>query len=527
MFILLPILIGLIAYIAKNRFSKPLLLIFQFIYLVFAFLSFLQIKNSGPQIIDMGNVPNGFAISLYVDNISAAFVLLTALIYFFLIIYAYNHDYFEPQFFFPFLSLEGLITGLFLSGDLFNLFIFLEVSTVIVSILIMYNKKEQAVYDGMIYFFVNVLGSSFFLFGIGFIYKLFGVLDIRSLSKAMEIFTLNDSVYVPFALMMVTVSLKTAISPLFSWLPKAHGTPSAPPVISAVLSGLYIKSGLYLFIRISAMYSPAVQMDTFFFYLGFATAIIGAVMSFSQTDIKLILSYSTVSQVGLIFMGLNMNSEIAFYGSVFHIFNHAIFKTALFLAAGLLTKYYKTRNIHEMNSVLKNFPLIGYSIIFSILGITGAPFFNGSISKYMIAHGTDNLFATLLLNIVNLGTILIFVKFSVILFGNNTWGKEKIKDRLSQYSVLIVSSLALLSGLFGRRVTEFLFDYPLTVDSAEYLQKGFVYVLMGLAGIALYKKVIQQNKWLFKLTQIELTFNGIITFLTGYFLLLLTILYIR
>src|SRR5699024_12776643 len=116
---------------------------------------------------------------------------------------------------------------------------------------------------------------------------------------------------IPFAMMMVTVSLKTAVIPLFSWLPKAHGTPSAPPVVSALLSGLYIKTGVYLFIRFVNMYSPVIDMKEFFFVIGLLTSIVGFVMSLGQHDIKLILAYRTVSQIGLIMIGLHMVERCA------------------------------------------------------------------------------------------------------------------------------------------------------------------------------------------------------------------------
>ncbi len=148
-----------------------------------------------------------------------------------------NEDYVEPQFYFLFLVLQGLMMGLFLTSDLFNVFVFLEVSTVVVSILIMYNKDKQTIYDGMIYFFVNVIGSSFLLFVIGMLYRTFSLLDMRAITEAMSLLNSPRAIILPMSLMMVTVSLKTAVTPLFSWLLKAHGTPSAPPVVSAVLSG--------------------------------------------------------------------------------------------------------------------------------------------------------------------------------------------------------------------------------------------------------------------------------------------------
>jgi multicomponent Na+:H+ antiporter subunit D len=121
--------------------------------------------------------------------------------------------------------------------------------------------------------------------------------------------------YLPYALILTAVCLKAALMPLFSWLPKAHGTPSAPSVVSAVLSGLYVKNGIYLFIRCQSAFQP-IDVSTFFLVAGAVTAIAGAVFAIAQSDIKLILSYHTVSQIGLIMVALNMGSETAAVGAV-------------------------------------------------------------------------------------------------------------------------------------------------------------------------------------------------------------------
>lgn len=523
-FVLAPIIIGLLAYIFPDRISRPLLIVFQLLFVLAVFGLFMEVKTSGEVLLNIGGWPDGFAITLLADEISTVLMLMTSVIYLFFLIYSYNQIYYESQFFFLYLVLQGLMMGLFLSSDLFNIFIFLEVSTVVVSILIMINKEKQAIYDGMIYFFVNVIGSSFLLFGIGFIYRIFGMLDMRVLKDMMPMLEDPSAVFIPYAFMMTTLSLKTAVIPLFSWLPKAHGTPSAPPVVSAVLSGLYIKSGVYLFIRFNDMYSPVIDMSEFFFVIGFLTAVVGFVMALGQRDIKLILAYHTVSQVGLIMMGINMGSEIAFWGGVYHILNHALFKSTLFLTAGQIYDEYGTRNVYEIRGVLKRMPWVGIATALAILGITGAPLFNGSISKYMIAHGTDNYAVTLMLNLVNLGTVMSFVKYATMLFGDSGKEGHAKTDRLSIFSSMFLGLASLLTGVFGVQVSQFLFSYELQVVTAEYIQKGIVYALMIIAGVGFYNGIIKHGGWLYRVGHIELTFNGIITAMAGYFIFLLSVL---
>lgn len=524
-FVLAPILMGVIALIFQHKIFKSLTYIFQILYTGFAFYVFMLVKEGGPIVYNFGGYVDGLALSFYADAISIFMVLMTAVFYIAFLIYTMNEEYAEPQFYFLFLVLQGLMMGLFLTSDLFNIFVFLEVSTVVVSILIMYNKDRQAIYDGMIYFFVNVIGSSFLLFGIGMLYRTFGLLDMRALTEAMGMLNSPRAIILPMSLMMVTVSLKTAVTPLFSWLPKAHGTPSAPPVVSAVLSGLYIKSGVYLFIRFTNMFSSMIDVSQFFFWIGFVTAVIGFIMALGQSDIKLILAYHTVSQVGLIMIGLNMGSEIAFWGSVYHIFSHAIFKSTLFLTAGLIYEEYKTRNVYEIRGLFKRMPWVAAATAFAILGITGAPFFNGSISKYMIAHGSSEAWVAVLLNIVNLGTVMSFVKYSTIFFGKNQLGKKAKTDNYAVIASLLMGITSLITGIFGENLTEFFFNFEVLVNPSEYLEKGITYVVMIFIGILVYQRIIKHGGIIAKIGHLELTFNGIITSMVGY--LIVVILYLN
>lgn len=116
-------------------------------------------------------------------------------------------------------------------------------------------------------------------------------------------------------------------------------------------------------------------------------------MAVGQKDLKLILAYSTVSQVGLIMMGINIGTEIAFWGSFYHIFSHTIFKSTLFLTAGLISESYGTRNIYKIRGLFKRMPLVSSATALDVLGVIGAPFFNGSISKYLISRRIKNLTA--------------------------------------------------------------------------------------------------------------------------------------
>lgn len=483
---------------------------------------FFRIRSEGTIINNMAEYPRAFSITLYADRIAIVLVWLTTLLFLGLLIYAYSGDYFDSQFGFLYLTLQSLIIALFLSTDLFNIYVLLEVSTVVVAILIMLRKDRQAVYDGMIFLFVSVISSSFWLFGVGFLYRTFGHLDLHAISEVITEVEDPRSLILPFAFIMTTISLKIALFPLSSWLPKAYGTPSAPPVIPAILSGVYETTGLYLFIRLTAMFSQVIELNTFFLVIGFVTSIVGFTLAVAQNDLRLLLAYSTISQVGLMTVGFSFGTDTAYWGSMYHMFAHSLFKTVLFLAVGVLSHHYKTRDIHRIRGVMKTLPVTGFAIIFGLLGITGAPLFNGSISKYMISYGSDSPYIQLLLNLINLGTLLYSMKFAAMLFGKNTQpdeikGQDTVHD-VPQWTTLTFGVLTLISGLFGNTLLQFLYEYDFTIYPGEYLEKSFIYLLLVLAAFALYRGWVKERDLFSKIGYIELSFNAMITALVAFFI---------
>jgi len=326
--ILLPIFIGLLFFIIPIKISKYGSVIFQIAMVILAFGVFIDVKKNGEMIHNIGGWPNYIGIALRADVLASIMVLLSTLMFLVMVLYSIHSAYVDHLLLFLMFALEGLIIGIFLSNDLFNIFVLVEVSTVIISILIMFKKDSQAIYDGILYLLTSTVSMLFFLFGLGILYKIVGVVDFHGVEKALKNSNHARSFILPYAFMITSVSLKSALMPLFSWLPKAHGTPSAPSTVSAILSGLYVKTGIYLFIRMQTMYSPQIETQELFFILGLITAVIGFFLAIAQQDIKLILAYHTVSQIGLIMMGINMESQqsqIGYINRNHSDWNHSVF----------------------------------------------------------------------------------------------------------------------------------------------------------------------------------------------------------
>ena len=516
--VLMPIMAAVVSYILPSeKAGKIFAVAVQALLTCCTFYIFFLCKE-GDIIARIGNFQGHLGITLKADSLSSVFIILTSFIFSIAALYCFNEG-FDRLFWLLLLIWEGLLFGVFLACDFFNIFILMEVITVLVSIMIMYKRDNRSMYDGIIYLMANVVAVQFYLFGIGYMYKLTGVFDMDAASQALGSLD-KASQLLPYALIMTFVGLKCALMPLFSWLPKAHGTPGVPPAISAILSGLHIKSGVYLLIRFQAVFQE-LNLQEFFLAAGIITGIAGFILAISQTDIKLILAYHTISQIGMTMIGLNIPGLYPWAGSMYHVINHAFFKSGLFLSAGVVAHAYGTRDLYKIRGVLRRSPLVGTGIIMAVLGITGAPFFNGSVSKYFIVSGANWIVNGSMI-LINLGTTISFIKYSTMLFGRHERGQGDIKaDICQQAAVLIMGVLCLAGGIFGEQAIKFLFNINVKVDAAGYLQKNVLFFISAAAGYLIFRFYVKKSKLLKRIRAIDLGFRGICVCIGIFFALIM------
>ncbi len=480
---------------------------------------FITVRVQGILYLSIGNWPFGKGVSLYVDHLSSALILLTSCLFILLFIYEWEHISGQPLFMFLLFVLQGLLFALFVSHDLFNIFVLMEVSTMLVTILIVFLKNPTAYYDGLIYLLTNILGMSFFLLGIGYIYKLYGVFDLTLLKIAVAQGGSSPSMIMAYALLMTGISFKVGVLPVFIWLPRAHVSLGAPSVVSAAISGIYINVGFLFFMKLQDIFTPLVPTAPLFFYLGLLTSVAGSLLALAQNDIKRLLAYSTVSQLGFILIGLTLPHDAAYYGSIYHIFSHSVFKVLLFLISGILAEQYGTRNILQIKGVLRRMPLLGVCTIAGILGITGAPFFNGSIGKYMISKSTNSALFEWTLYLITFLTILYLSKFAMILFGNHP---RKEISRTKNTALLILATLCIIGGLQAPVFMDILFGYSVHIDALSYSLKSILYILSVLIGFVLYRKKIQHSRILKAIREIDIPFNLVAFMLVFLFITILS-----
>lgn len=500
-----PILVATLGYFLPRRIFRAGLLAFQIAQTALAGYLLIIVRSQGTILQQVGAWPPGVGIALRADLLGTTMVFFTALMYLFLFLYSFRKQYTDNMFQFLYIVMQGVTISVFLSQDIFNLYVLIEVMTIIISVLIMWKRDKQALYDGTVYLLINLFAMSFFLLGIGLLYRTTGVLSFQALEAHAQQLTDPRSLILPLSFILTAVSLKAALMPLFSWLPHAHGTPSAPSIVSAVLSGLLIKVGVYLYIRLQGIFSAAIVFDQFFLIVGAGTAIVGIALALTQRNIKLILAYSTVSQIGLIMVGLNSGVPEAYWGSVFHILNHGLFKALLFLTAGAIAKEYGTKDLANITGAMRRIPIVSIAALLAILGIIGTPFFNGSISKYLIQSGFSGV-SEVMIYVINFGTTLVFVKYATMFFGNSGVARRSDPDPFVNAVSFTMGLVILGLGLAARPVISYLFSVEVSVAGAFYANKFLAWILTVVAAIPVYYFGVRRAGFLTVIRQARLNF---------------------
>jgi multicomponent Na+:H+ antiporter subunit D len=345
----------------------------------------------------VGRFPIG--IYMVMDGFSVILLCIVNLIGFLSVFYSisYISRYTSENYFYALfcLMIAGM-NGVVLSGDLFNIFVFLEISAISSYALVAFGVEKNELEATFKYQVLGGLASFLILFGIAFIYWKAKTLNIADIKAAFG--TNSDKYYYLFIQMLILsgFGLKAAIIPFHAWLPDAHS--SAPSPISAMLSGVLIKAvGIYVILRLFFnMFMISEGMAVMITTLGTLSMVAGVFLAIGQWDIKRLLAYHSISQMGYVVMsvGIGMimisrgsNTEIAalaIAGGIFHLINHAAFKGLLFLNAGAIEYTTGTRDLKEMGGLSKSMPVTSATSFVASLSISGIPPFNGFFSKLII-----------------------------------------------------------------------------------------------------------------------------------------------
>lgn len=403
-----------------------------------------------PIIVSLGGFPPPFCINLMVDSLSVFLAALIALIGLMISIYAtdYIRKGATQSYHMLYLLLLVGATGIVLTGDIFNLFVFFEILCISSYALVAYNRDKPGIEAGVKYLIQGTVGSGLILMGIALLYGNFGTLNMAHIAQ--KIHSINQfSIFLPLVLLITGFGVEAAIFPLNAWLPDAHS--SAPSSISAILSSVAIKMGVYAIIRIIFTLFGASSLFHFILFLGLLTLLVGEFAAFRQNNIKRMLAYSSTGQIGLIIFAFGLASLLGIKGALFQITSHALAKALLFLAVGYMIYRSGSMEINSLSGMGKKMPLVSIAFTIGVFSLIGFPPFVGFSSKFLIVKATlakHDLLLTILLGFVLLATIIegaYFLKvIQTIYFKGNVRQTDQPKQGTSLAALIPIFILMIL-----------------------------------------------------------------------------------
>jgi len=387
-YVIIPLLTAfLITLIAGKKDYWAIMLSFIAIsaLLLLSVFSFLTMKEETVTYV-MSNWSVPIGIILVQDALTSYTLIMVSIISFTSLMYSVQyirHLSMDWRYYAIFMLLVTGMNGVIVTGDLFNLFVFLEISLFSAFALVAYGGRAEEFEAAFKYTVMGSVSSVLVLLGIAILYSATSNLNMAKIAQILP--TVDSKItYWVGGLFIAGFGLKAAIMPFHTWLPDAHS--SAPAPISSMLSGVLIKAlGIYVIIRIFFNVFNAPEIFTkLFLVLGTISIIIGVFLAVGQWDMKRLLAYHSISQIGYILLGLGIATPLGILGAVFHLFNHAIFKSLLFYNAGSVEYALGTRDLRKMGNLTKVLPTTSQTSLIASLSISGIPPFNGFFSKLII-----------------------------------------------------------------------------------------------------------------------------------------------
>jgi hydrogenase-4 component B len=463
----------------------------------------------------------GIGLFLRLDAFRYIFVFITALVWFLATMYStqYLIKYKKRNRYYAFFILTYASTmGIFISDNMLNLFTFFEIMSITSYFLIIHDEDEYTRDAGRTYLTMAIAGGMILLMGLFLLFDYTGTLSINDLAD--EVANLGQVKYVVAWLMIIGFGVKAGMMPLHVWLPKAH--PAAPAPASAILSGILLKTGVFgIMLTVLVIMENDLILCKAIFILGLLNMFWGGLLAIFQRNIKRILAYSSMSQIGYILMGVGLigmlgeHNNIAIHGTLFHIFNHAIFKVLLFFSAGIIYMVLHELSINYIRGFGRHKNFLKVMFVIGFMAIIGMPGFSGFISKNLLhealieaehIYGGFGMKAAEWIFIISSSfTVAYLMKIFIAIFveeSDKYWGqfKGQIRKR-ALFPLMVLSGIVIYTGLRPGYVfavisqAEGMFSghgyVPHNMYTSEvFLNTGIIFVL----GAALYFLIVR--KWL-------------------------------
>ncbi|MEI2693264.1 MAG: proton-conducting transporter membrane subunit [Anaerolineae bacterium] len=394
--VLIPLVTGIITLLLNNRRAeRAVSLVGVSLGLIYAIYLLALVWQQGRVFTAMGNWPPPYGIVLVVDMFSAIMLLLSALMGWVVLLYTFatldqareRHNFYTLYL----LMLMG-VNGAFLAGDLFNLYVWFEVMLIASFGLMTLGGERGQIEGGLKYVVINLISSTVFLIAIGLLYGLTGTLNLADLHRVLSAYPPTAITNALAMLFLVTFGVKAAIFPLFFWLPASYHTP--PVAVTALFGGLLTKVGVYAMFRVFPLLFG--QENSFIFPLlliiAGLTMTVGVLGAIAQDNVRRILSFHIISQIGYMIMGLGLYTVAGLAGGIFYIIHHIIVKTALLMIGGGIEHLNGTGQLKQLGGQMRQRPWFALLFLLAALSLAGIPPLSGFFSKLSLLFAAASSF---------------------------------------------------------------------------------------------------------------------------------------
>jgi multicomponent Na+:H+ antiporter subunit D len=393
--ILIPFAAAIVSLIAWSelRVQRRLVVISTGGQLIAGIALLTQVWRNGVQAVQAGNWAAPFGITFVADHLSAAMVVITGVIGFTVVLYALGTlDRGRERFaFYPLYNLLLMaVAGAFLTGDIFNLYVWFEVMLITSFALLVLGNGSEQIRGGLTYVAINLVSSTIFLAAVGLLYGATGTLNLADLAVRLPALPNQGLVTTLSTLFLIVFGVKAAVFPLFFWLPASYHAP--PVAVSAVFAGLLTKVGVYALIRVFTLLfnQDVAYTHGIIVWIAALTMITGVLGAAAQTEVRRILSFHIISQIGYMVLGLGLFTRLALAGSVFYILHHIVVKTNLFLISGLIRRQGGSFELDKVGGLYRSSPLLAILFIIPAFSLAGLPPLSGFWAKlYLVRAGLE------------------------------------------------------------------------------------------------------------------------------------------
>ncbi|MFC1524859.1 monovalent cation/H+ antiporter subunit D family protein [Planctomycetota bacterium] len=446
---------------------------------ILSLLVLMQVLAHGPIHYHFGSWLPPWGIEYAIDHLNAFMLVLVSFISLLVLIYSKNSVRQElpgkiVYFYTVILLLITGLMGIVITGDMFNLYVFTEISALSAYALIAVGDKKAPV-ASFNYLVMGTIGTCFYLLGVGYLYMVTGTLNMADLAQRLPDLYQSKVVLVGLSFFLVGLALKMGLFPLHLWLPDAYT--HAPSTVSALIAPTMTKVSAYVLIRVlftvfkPAFISGLIPLTQILSWLAVGAIIFGSIWAIAQYDLKRMLAYSSIAQIGYIVLGISLVNRLALTGSLLHILNHALMKGCLFLIAGAIIYRTGTRDIRQFRNLnlRKHMPLTLIAFVIAALAMVGIPPTCGFFSKWYLILGAlakqEWFFAVILV----VGSLLSAVYFFKVI--EQLWLAPPDKDQTptpikeAPLSMLLPIGILVLgiltAGIFSGTIIEYLLQFAL------------------------------------------------------------------